>query len=896
MSFFAEQHSYYFQRQLRAGWINVQKLEQLCYKPLSHAIIEQLLSEYSLRRARTLILMTLMERDLQGRADLEEVCQAMTFLAERACTLCFQAAALELSERFGRPLDKVGRPQDLMVIAMGKAGAYELNVSSDLDLILVYRDDGQTVGLENGSSSLSASEFFHQVARQAIKALSEMNEEGFVFRIDTRLRPNGDSGPLVLSLPMLEEYFLVQGREWERFAWLKSRVICDTGLQQLAGLDAMLDRQDLSSLVDPFVFRRYIDYRIFDGLKNLHQTIRQEAGKKDLKSPGTIDIKLGEGGIREIEFIAQMFQIVRGGRDPGLRDPATQTTLDTLAARKLLSPSETSALIEAYRLFRRIEHALQYVDDQQTHRIPASGEGRDKIALMLGLSGEFDTQLTKARHLVQTIFEALLKDPATEHSPDEAGPHPLEAGLSEAVKHRLEAFRASARFRSSSVETQEALKLLFARAMDWVHWSVDKQEAGARDELTLVRLIDFAEVVCRRPSYIALVARFPLAFERVLEILSQSSWGANYLNQHPIVLDELLDGRLLDPPDLVQWQQQLKLELASPSRPTKAESGPDIERQMDTAREVHHALVFKLLAQDLKGLWTLERLSDQLSEAADRCLQSAMDLIWQQLPKKFRDTPRLAAIAYGKLGGKELGYASDLDLVFIHDDEDERAQEAYAQYAQRISSWLSTRTRAGLLFEIDLRLRPNGNAGLLVTSVQGFKRYQLERAWTWELQALTRARFSAGDAQIGQVFEAMRVELICKPRELGPLKAEVLAMRQKMLDGHPNKTPLFDIKHDRGGMVDIEFMVQYLVLAHAHQDEALAKNLGNIALLAIAASHGLIPADESLACQEAYRSYRKRQHSLRLNDQEFARVPPTDLATERGVVLQLWNGLFELVP
>ena len=313
---------------------------------------------------------------------------------------------------------------------------------------------------------------------------------------------------------------------------------------------------------------------------------------------------------------------------------------------------------------------------------------------------------------------------------------------------------------------------------------------------------------------------------------------------------------------------------------------------MDTAREMHHALVFKLLAQDLKGLWSVERLSDQLSEVADRTLQTAIRVIWQQLPKRFRDEPRFTAIAYGKLGGKELGYASDMDLVFVHDDEDDRAQEAYGQLAQRISSWLSTRTQAGILFEIDLRLRPNGNAGLLVTSLKGFERYQREKAWTWELQALTRARFCAGDAGIGVRFEDIRQQLLCSEREPDKLKTEVIEMRQKMLDGHPNRSELFDIKHDRGGMVDIEFIVQYLVLAHAHRHPDLAKNLGNIALLGMAAGHGLIPPDLGKACQEAYRLFRRRQHTLRLNDKEYARLPAPELLAETTAVKALWRELF----
>ncbi len=894
MSFLAERFSPFFQRQLQAGWIDSRMLQKLVDQPGSAALVRELLNAHSLRRARTLVLMILMERDLQGLASLEEVCTTMTSLAEIACDLCFRKSAHVVAERYGIPRDKLGKPQDLLVIAMGKAGAYELNVSSDLDLILVYRDQGET----DSNRSISANEFFHQVAQKAINELSELREDGFVFRIDTRLRPNGDSGPLVVSLPMLEQYFQVQGREWERFAWLKARVIADTGFQAEAGIDPLADRQELKQVVEPFVFRRYIDYRIFDGLKGLHQIIRQEAGKKDMKAPGTIDIKLGEGGIREIEFIAQMFQIVRGGRDNGLRNPSTLATLDALAQRKLIAPAEALALSEAYTLFRRIEHALQYIDDQQTHRLPGPGETRLRIAKMIGLEANFDERLQGARDLVQSIFGGLLRDAGSRASKPSSqvrsnalaidAVEEISTSFSEAVSNHLAQFKSSLRYKSASPETQQALATLLERAHAWL-------QENKQDDVTLVRLIDFAEVVCRRPSYIALVVRFPLAFKRLLEIISQSSWAALYLNKHPIVLDELLDGRVLDPPDLAEWQGQLKADLnriGTARNGAGSEAGPDVERQMDLARETHHALVFKLLAQDLKGLWTIERLSDQLSEAADRTLQTAIDLCWDQLPKRFRERPQIAAIAYGKLGGKELGYASDLDLVFVHDDEDERAQEAYSQLAQRVSNWLSTRTASGQLFEIDLRLRPNGNAGLLVTSLKGFERYQRESAWTWELQALTRARFSAGDVVIGQRFEAIREALVCAQRDPAKLKTDVIEMRQKMLDGHPNKTALFDLKHDRGGMVDIEFMVQYLVLGHAHEFPELAKDLGNIALLSLAAARGLISRPHSLHCQEAYRVFRKNQHRLRLNDQEFARIALEALVIEREQVLSAWKELF----
>jgi glutamate-ammonia-ligase adenylyltransferase len=358
--------------------------------------------------------------------------------------------------------------------------------------------------------------------------------------------------------------------------------------------------------------------------------------------------------------------------------------------------------------------------------------------------------------------------------------------------------------------------------------------------------------------------------------------------RHPIVLDELLDGQVLEPPDYVGWERDTQAALAALAT---VGGQPDIERQMDVLREAHHAQVFRLLAQDLAGRLSVERLSDHLSELADRVVTLSMACAWQQVRHRHRDTPRFAVIAYGKLGGKELGYASDLDLVFLYDDDHENAQPAYAQFAQRLSAWLSTRTAAGQLFEIDLRLRPNGNAGLLVSNLNAFRIYQLESAWTWEHQALTRARFAAGDAVIGERFESLRREILALPRDFETLRQAVRAMRHKMLDAHPNASGLFDIKHDRGGMVDIEFLVQTLVLGHASQHPELLDNVGNIALLERAASAGLIDEQDAALCAQAYRDFRRMQHLLRLNDARFARVEADTIRDQRDTVLRLWRAV-----
>jgi glutamate-ammonia-ligase adenylyltransferase len=868
------------------GQHSLQRLDALVRQPVQRSTIEACFEALSgepgislrLRRLRELVLLALIERDVNGIASLQEVCEAMTDLAELACQQALASVRNELIERHGAVRDRDGQLQDLLVVAMGKAGGRELNVSSDLDLVFVFRDQGISDGAGSEASRLDASQWMIKAARRLLQILSDPSEGGFVFRVDTRLRPNGDSGPLVASLPMLETYFYSQGREWERFAWLKARVIASTGLQA-DGVGP--DERTLDQIVTPFVFRRYLDFEAVGAMRDLHALIRTEVHRKDSRAQGSFDVKLGRGGIREIEFIAQLFQIIRAGRDLGLRSKSTLTTLEGLGQRGHLASDQVVALKQGYSFLRRVEHALQYREDEQTHRLPSSPEARAPVARMLGMNqAEFESTLQHTTSMVQTVFDGLLQAPQ----------YPVSSPASESASRastdavvlppeaasRLQGLRESGRVRSAKADSQQAIERIIRAA------------AGSAqvhsNPATLVRLMDLLETVSGRGAYLALLAQYPNALSRVLRMLGKASWAAWYLQRHPVVLDELLDGQLLEPVEFSRWQAELALQV----RTTRLRDGsPDLERQMDVVREAHHAQVFRLLAQDLEGRLSVESLSDALSALADAVLQVSLDAVWSQLRLKFRESPQFAVIAYGKLGGKELGYASDLDLVFLFDDEDDRAAQAYAQLAQRLSGWLSTTTAAGSLFEIDLRLRPNGNAGLLVSSVKAFARYQRESAWVWEHQALTRARFCAGDPQVGRQFEALRHEIIAQPRDHASLRNEVQTMRKKMHDGHPNRTELFDIKHDEGGMVDVEFAVQYLVLAHAHRVVALKENLGNIALLNIAAAEGLLRPEIAKGAADAYRELRRLQHACRLNGDAFARLAPERCETLRQAVRAL---------
>lgn len=901
MRFVSEDHSGYFRRSLLALEAKSaspqairERLAQQVASPLDAAAIDALIDGYAegrsleqdgawaaavLRRLRQWVMLTLIERDVSGRADLEEVCLAMTHLARRATGCAMRVAGFELTGQFGAALDAEGVAQDLLAVAMGKGGADELNVSSDLDLVFVFRDQGQSSG-GPGGRTIASSEWMHRAARRTIELLSEITPDGFVFRVDTRLRPNGDSGPLVASLPMLEQYFYSQGREWERFAWLKGTVIADTGC---AG--EQHSREDILSLdkiVTPFVFRRYLDYDAFAALRDLHRLIRSEVARRSARDIDARDVKLGRGGIREVEFTAQLFQIVRGGRDPGLRDRRTLATLATLAKRSVLDAEACQTLAQAYRLLRRTEHALQYREDEQTHRLSGSPDERARVAAMLGMTAaDFEHAITQATNAVAGIFERLLAPNADEQTVPargDAADSETPADQDSDVLRRIGLLRAGSRYAAARTDTRAAIDRLLAEA--------SAQRTGSAG---MIRLIELLESVCRRPAYVALLARYPLVFARVLRVLDWAKWPADYLMRHPVVLDELLDGQLLDNTDYADWAQQLR------ERVTAARMGdsPDVELQMDLVREAHHAQVFRLMVQDLEGRHTTERISDFLSELADRVLGLVIDLVWSQLRQRYCDPPRFAAIAYGRLGGKELGYASDLDLVFLFEDDDERATEAYSLLAQRTCGWLSTRTAAGLLFETDLRLRPNGQAGLLASTVEAFERYQRESAWVWEHQALSRARFAAGDTKLGERFEAVRRSVLASTRDTEALAREVIAMRRKMHDGHPNRSDLFDLKHDRGGMVDIEFIVQYLVLAHSATHPQLLDNAGNIALLGRAADAGLIDSALATRVANAYRRYRQLQHKMRLNDAQYARVAHDEVAEQAADVLALWQQTLE---
>jgi [glutamine synthetase] adenylyltransferase / [glutamine synthetase]-adenylyl-L-tyrosine phosphorylase len=825
----------------------------------------------NLRVLRRRVMLRLIARDLGGVAALPEVLATTSALAEVATRHALGQLDRRLAEQYGIPHGATsGRPQQLHVLGMGKLGGAELNASSDIDLIFAYPEEGET----RGSRPISNHEYFTRLGQQLIAALSEITPDGYVFRVDMRLRPYGDSGPLAVSFDALENYLVAQGREWERYAWIKARVI--TG-----------DRApELLEMVRPFVYRRHLDYGAIAALRDLHGQIRKEVERRDIAD----NIKLGPGGIREIEFIAQVFQLIRGGRDPELRKQPTLAVLPLLAARNLLPSDAVAELTDAYRFLRNLEHRLQYLDDQQTHVPPQSTADRELVAESMKYDGyaALSAALESHRGRVTRHFgEIFAASPVTEHAlahlwrdaPDVekslASLSALGYRQAQAIESRLGSLRAGSRYREMPAASQARLDRL-------VPVAIEVAAAGKDPDTTLDRLLELLASVSRRGSYLALLEEYPQALSQLAALMSASQWVAQYLIQRPILLDELLDTRTLyAAPDWAAASAQMRAQMD--------DADGDTERQMDILRHFKHAHTMRLIAQDLSGRLPLETLSDHLSDLACVVLEEVLRVTWKNLKSAHIEAPRFAVIGYGKLGGKELGYASDLDLVFLYDDAAAEAAENYARFAQRINNWLTSVTSAGVLYETDLRLRPDGAGGLLVSPLASFREYQTGKAWLWEHQALSRARFVAGDKTIGSQFEALRVDILRQPRDSAALRRDVAAMRQKMLDAHPNRSRLFDLKHDRGGIIDVEFVVQYLVLAHARAHAELTGNIGNLALLKLAARLGLAGEQSARAAHDAYRRFRALQHGLRLQGERYARIETAAVAISRQAVLDLWK-------
>jgi glutamate-ammonia-ligase adenylyltransferase len=857
----------------------------------------------ALRVARHLVLERLAVLDVECGAPMQDITTCMTELAEVTLDLALSEARLQLDSKHGVPRNATGERIDFWVVGMGKLGARELNVSSDIDLIYVYEEDGQT----DGEASITAHEYFAHLARKLYAMIGETTEDGQVFRVDLALRPNGNSGPPAVSLAMLEEYLLVQGREWERFAWLKSRIVAPSASQRSGSTLA------LRSLITPFVYRRYLDYGVFEGLRQLHRKVREEAQRRAAGRPERAnDVKLSRGGIREIEFIVQLLLVVRGGQFPEIRTRATLRALEKLAAGGLISQEQSEKLADAYVFLRRLEHRIQFLDDQQTHLLPTADADLAWIAQSMLLPNpssdrapacQLLDRLGQVREYVATEFDALLSDgqaPKAAASGDcrgrACGQAPVAVDseafaerLPQELAERVKSWSQQARIQNLREDSKLRLAQLIERSAKAVLAGQCKMDAA-------LRFIDWLEPLLRRENYQALLVERPEVQRRLLQLLGTARWPMRYLLRHPSVIDELADNRLVHSRFVTQeFIQELVDRKLAWERSGEAHD----ESLIDTLRHAHHGELFRTLVRDVEGHMTVEQVADDLSALADATLECTLAWTWKHLKQAHREVPQLAVIAYGKLGGKELGYGSDLDLVFVYDSEGEadpdRAAEIYGAYARKMINWLTLRTPAGELFEIDTALRPNGNSGLLVTSMSAFENYQAGRgnntAWTWEHQALTRARFCAGARHLGERFEAVRRQVLCMPRNRDDLRTEIQAMREKVRAAHPIPAAFFDVKHSPGGMMDVEFCVQFLVLSESCNYPALLINSGNIALLQTAQDCGLLPPGLGRQAADAYRELRRVQHQARLNERP-TQVPPQELEAQRDTVLTLWRVVF----
>lgn len=906
-------HSRYLQRTLSAE----PALKDMVLQSLQHTFSKQEMLKFLqnaaatneaelhrlLRQLRKRVMLRLAARDLAGLAALSEVMLTMTTLAETTIRFSLDLHHQWLADpaRYGEPIgEKTGTHQQLLVVAMGKLGGRELNVSSDVDLIFIYPEEGETTG----ANPIANHEFFTRLGRKLIASLDNYTVDGYVFRVDMRLRPHGENSPLAISLATLEDYFVTHGREWERHAWIKSRVI--TGA-------AIAEATLMEQIVRPFVFRKYLDFEAYEAMRHLHAQLRKEVHRRELHD----NIKLGPGGIREIEFIAQLFQLIRGGFDADLCIRPTIATLRRLRQKQPLPAQTFDELINAYQFLRKLEHRLQYLDDQQTQDLPQNAGDQILIARSMNFDNyaAFLQQLDVHRKIVSRHFGLIFAkrrssvlDPLFDLKPEEVSAHATRQTFSQQLKtlgcaepdkitKRVQQFYASVFFQKLAPASQEKIGGLMSSLLEVIaHFP--------QMDSTLERMLQLLEKISPHSAYLALLQEQPQTLPRVAKLVSASQWASDYLGRHPILLDELLTP--LGVHTLPDWPA-LKAELVHQLYHANIPKTQLTEWQMEVLRHFQHAQTFRLLAVDLEGNLLLESLSDHLTELADLILNNLLQLAWQDLKKKHRPDPVFAIIGYGKLGGKELGYVSDLDIVFLYDDNHPDALAVYTKLAQSINHWLTAHTSAGVLYETDLRLRPSGISGLLANSMEAFANYQHELAWVWEHQALTRARFVVGNQQVGRQFEQLRKQILCQPRELSQLKQDIVMMRHKMLDAHPNTTNLFDIKHDRGGIIDVEFIVQFLVLGYAHQYPQLTGNIGNIALLKLAGELGLVSFELANAVSNTYREFRRLQHQLRLSgtpqssgstpakgfSQKYARVPDTSLTDARQAVLQFWAEVFE---
>jgi [glutamine synthetase] adenylyltransferase / [glutamine synthetase]-adenylyl-L-tyrosine phosphorylase len=852
-----------------------------------------------LRKWRRREMVRIAWRDLAGWAHLEETLADLTAFADAAINVACDFARRQLVARYGEPVSEAGEVQPFVILGMGKLGGRELNFSSDVDLVLLFPEHGET----RGPRSIANEEFFTRLGQGLVRMLETPTPDGFVLRVDLRLRPFGDSGPLVSSFAAFEDYLPRHGRDWERYAYVKARAI--TGQQRYNEINA--------SAIRPFVYRRYLDFGVFESLRDMKALIAREVERRELAD----HVKLGPGGIREIEFIVQAFQLIRGGRDRRLQTTSLLAALNVLAAIRLLPVNVVSELRAAYVFLRRLENRLQMLADAQAHRLPEDALSRERIATAMGaptwpaLIKELDQHRARVSNHFQMVVFGRADGDRTSVRIDlgrfwdsQAETAALVESLSaagftdaEEVSRILLELRSSALVRKLDEPGRKRLQSLLPALL------VNVAASKSQQLVVLHRVLRIIEAIGQRSAYFALLHESSGARARLVELCGHGEFLAQQIAAYPLLLDELIDERLLSE---VSSREELARELALR---IELVADDDPEHQVEALRHFQRAAIFRVGVADLTGRLPVMRVSDRLTDIAELIVECALELSWQQITRQYgvpmcddggsRRPVRIAAAGYGKLGGRELGYSSDLDLVFLHDSQGERQetdgarsidnQVFFVRLAQRIVHLLTMHSAAGRLYEVDIRLRPSGKGGLLVTNIAAFAEYQRQEAWTWEHQALLHARAVAGATELRDEFERVRLDVLSNHVRRETLRVEVRNMRERMRKELSRAAAgQFDIKQDAGGIADIEFLAQYWALKWAQDYPPVAMFSDTIRQLESVASADLVPQLTVDLLIVAYQAYRARTHHLSLMSEKPI-VPATDFTSERAAVTRIWN-------
>ncbi|MEH0687508.1 bifunctional [glutamate--ammonia ligase]-adenylyl-L-tyrosine phosphorylase/[glutamate--ammonia-ligase] adenylyltransferase [Vibrio cholerae] len=837
-------------------------------------------------------------RDFCQSWTLEESLSHLSELAEAMIVETYQWQYKACCELWGTPCDEAGKPQPMLIIGMGKLGGGELNFSSDIDLIFTYPENGETQGARR---SIANAQFFTRLGQRIIKALDQHTFDGFCYRVDMRLRPFGESGPLVMSFAALEDYYQEQGRDWERYAMIKARVM---------GREMYPEYQALREMLRPFVFRRYIDFSAIQSLRRMKSMISSEVRRRGLSN----NIKLGAGGIREIEFIAQVFQLIRGGREPSLRQRGLLVTLEGIEALALLTSDEVAHLTQAYHFLRRLENLLQAMADKQTQTLPESDLEQCQLATAMGfadwpaLTREVEAHMQRVHH----VFQALIGDDEEEHEQSDVAKHFHElwdmAEKPDVMEHILshDIGREEASAMAMTIiqfKHDLAKKTLGPRGREVLNRLMPKIFAAIYShqdaEFGLPRVLHLLHKIVTRTTYLELLDEHPAALTQLVRLCTASPMISEQLGRYPILLDELIDPQqLYNPVPLDSYRNELRDFLARIPE-------DDMEQQMEALRQFKQICILRIAAADIAGVLPVMKVSDHLTYLAEAIVESVVHQAWLQMAEKYGEPTHLkeregkgfAVVGYGKVGGWELGYNSDLDIVFMHDcpvnvytdgAKEIDGRQFYLRLAQRIIHIFSTRTASGILYEVDTRLRPSGISGLLVSPADAFDDYQHQEAWTWEHQALVRARMIYGDEPLQAAFAKTRHEVLATPRDEASLRKDVAEMREKMRDHLGGKKPgRFMLKQDPGGITDVEFLAQYLVLRYSHEKPKLTRWSDNVRIFESMMAQGVLEESAAQALTHAYTTMRDQIHHRNLLNLD-ADVTQDKFTDERALVQRIW--------